>query len=71
MMLKRKRNNVKYEEVEDSHEEDINKNIININYTNNEKGEGKTELEQIEIYYKNKASNINSKHYKLLIFRIY
>jgi len=70
-MLKRKRNNVKYEEVEDSHEEDINKNIININYTNNEKGEGKTELEQIEIYYKNKASNINSKHYKLLIFRIY
>ena len=27
MMLKRKRNNVKYEEVEDSHEEDINKNL--------------------------------------------
>jgi len=70
-MLKRKRNNEKYKEVEDNHEEGINKNIININYNIKEEGEGKTELEQIEFYYKNKASNINSKHYKLLIFRIY
>lgn len=71
MMLKRKRNSEKYERVEDFLEEVINKKIININDINKEGGEGKTEIEQIELYYKNNAKNVNSKHYKLLIFRIY
>lgn len=70
-MLKRKRNSEKYERVEDFLEEVINKKIININDINKEGGEGKTEIEQIELYYKNNAKNVNSKHYKLLIFRIY
>ena len=54
---------------ENSYEEEINQNIISLDYTYKKiEEEVKSELKKIEDYSKKKGQYINSKDYKLFIF---
>ena len=54
---------------ENSYEEEINQNIISLDYTYKKiEEEAKSELKKIEDYSKKKGQYINSKDYKLFIF---
>ena len=54
---------------ENSYEEEINQNIISLDYTYKKiEEEAKSELKKIEEYSKKKGQYINSKDYKLFIF---
>jgi hypothetical protein len=54
---------------ENSYEEEINQNIISLDYTYKKiEEEAKSELKKIEEYSKKKGQYLNSKDYKLFIF---